>query len=106
MKRTQKIRILSYREELELNTEEKGKYYHDLREWCKKRKLTNTTFGATVIGPLLKKPTEAIARAVCKALAGGKVEIVVDGTANIPDGSVIFASTHQGVMDGFVWIPS
>jgi len=37
-------------------------------------------------------------------LAGGSVETVTDGLENIPDGPVIFASTHQGMLDGFVWI--
>lgn len=99
------FKILSHREEMLLNEEEITTYYSGLREYCKSRRLTNTTFAATKIGPILKKPTEAIARAVCKVLAGGEVKIVVDGTENIPDGAVIFASTHQGVMDGFVWIP-
>ena len=62
-------------------------------------------YGTFFTAPFLKKPTEAIARAVCKALAGGYVKIVVDGVENIPDEAVIYASTHQGVMDGFVWIP-
>lgn len=99
------MEILSYREELKLGKEEREKYYSEYREFCRKRRLTNTTFAATKIGPLLKKPTEAIARTVCKALAGGEVKIVVDGVENIPDEAVIYASTHQGVMDGFVWIP-
>lgn len=97
--------ILTGKEERALSKGDRVVYYKKLREYCLSRKLTNTTPLATKIGPVLKKPTEAIARAVCKVLAGGQVEIVVDGTENIPDGAVIFASTHQGVMDGFVWIP-
>lgn len=104
-KNSSKFRFLSRREEECLSEKEKNAYYGDIRMYCKNRKLTNTTFAATKIGPILKKPTEAIARAVCKVLAGGEVKIVVDGTENIPEGAVIFASTHQGVMDGFVWIP-
>lgn len=104
-KNSSKFRFLSRREEECLSEKEKNAYYGALRMYCQNRKLTNTTFAATKIGPILKKPTEAIARVVCKILAGGEVKIVVDGTENIPNGSVIFASTHQGVMDGFVWIP-
>ena len=61
----EKFKILSYREELKLGKEEREKYYSEYREFCRKRRLTNTTFAATKIGPLLKKPTEAIARTVC-----------------------------------------
>lgn len=105
MKKNSDFRVLSHKEERLLNEEERTAYYSELRRYCKNRRLTNTTFAATKIGPILKKPTEAIARAVCKVLAGGEVKIVVDGTENIPEEAVIFASTHQGVMDGFVWIP-
>lgn len=31
--------------------------------------------------------------------------MIADGQENIPDGAVIFAGTHQGILDGFVWIP-
>ena len=79
------FRILSHKEETFLNEEEKTAYYSELRKYCMDRRLTNTTFAATKIGPILKKPTEAIARIVCKALAGGRVETVVDGTENIPE---------------------
>lgn len=97
--------ILTGKEERALSKGDRVIYYKRLREYCLNRKLTNTTPLATKIGPILKKPTEAIARTMCKVLAGGEVKIVVDGTENIPEGAVIFASTHQGVMDGFVWIP-
>lgn len=33
------------------------------------------------------------------------VKIISDGQENIPDGPDIFAHTHQGILDGFVWIP-
>ena len=103
----EKFKILSYREELELGKEEREKYYSEYREFCKKRKLTNTTKGATTIAPKLKKPTETIARIVTKAMAGGEVTVVVDGVENIEKvgGSVLFAATHQGMLDGFVWMP-
>lgn len=32
------------------------------------------------------------------------MEVVTDGLENIPKGPVIFASTYQGMLDGFVWI--
>lgn len=99
------MEILSYKEELKLQTEEKKQYYDKLREYCLHRKLTNTTPLATKIGPILKKPTGTICRKVCKLLAGGSVEVITDGLENIPNEPVIFASTHQGVLDGFVWIP-
>lgn len=97
--------ILTGKEERKLSIEERRLYYQRLREHCLHRKLTNTTPLATKIGPVLKKPTGAISRKVCNLLAGGSVEVITDGLENIPDKPVIFASTHQGVLDGFVWIP-
>ena len=101
------MEILSYKEEQKLNKEEREKYLGELREFCKKRKLTNTTKGATTIAPKLKIPTETIARIVTRTMAGGEVEVVVDGVENIEKvgGAVLFASTHQGMLDGFVWMP-
>jgi len=61
--------------------------------------------GAITIAPKLKKMVNGIASIVTKALSGGKYEKVVEGIENIPDGSVIFACTHQGILDNFVWIP-
>lgn len=97
--------ILSSKEERLLSEEERSLYFAKLREYCKKRKLTNTTWGATTIAPKLKKPTNYICRKVCNILAGGNVEVIVDGLENVPEGAVIFASTHQGMLDNFVWIP-
>ena len=96
--------ILSARDEAKLTAEEGKAYIEKYRNFCMKRKLTNTTLGATVIGPKLKKVTGKICAKVCKVLSGGSVEVVTDGLENIPDGPVIFASTHQGMLDGFVWI--
>ena len=96
--------IISSSKERELSIEDKKIYFEKLREYCAKRKLINTTIGGTVVGPKLKKVTNFIARKLCNAWAGGGVEFVTDGIENIPDGAVIFASSHQGVLDGFVWI--
>ncbi|MBR5596963.1 MAG: 1-acyl-sn-glycerol-3-phosphate acyltransferase [Lachnospiraceae bacterium] len=97
--------ILNAKQESLLSIEERRLYYQRLREYCKNRKLTNTTPMATKIGPLLKKTTGAICRKLCIVLAGGDVEVVTDGLENIPKEPVIFASTHQGILDNFVWIP-
>lgn len=99
------LKLLSRREEEKLSDEEKCIYYEKMREYVGTRKLTNTTPGATTIAPKLKIITGKICEKLCKALAGGAVEVVVDGTENVPDGPVIFASTHQGILDNFVWIP-
>ena len=96
--------ILPYKEESKLSQNERQAYYEKLRRYCMKRKLTNTTLGATCIGPKLKKVTGKICAKVCTILSGGNVEVITDGLENIPEGSVIFASTHQGMLDGFVWI--
>ena len=39
-------------------------------------------------------------------LAGGDMELICDGTENIPQGGVLFACNHQGIMDNLVWIES
>lgn len=96
--------LLTSKEEHQLSEKDKEKYYENLREYCLSRKFTNTTIGASFIGPRLKKVTNVLAKKVCNVLAGGEVNVVTDGIANIPDGSVIFAGSHQGVLDGFVWI--
>ncbi len=96
--------ILTVKEEAKLSEVEKYNYSEKLRNYCKTRKLTNTTLGATTISPKLKGITNVIARGLSKILAGGTVEIVTDGVENIPDGAVIFATTHQGILDNFVWI--
>lgn len=96
--------ILSNREEEKLNIEEKKKYYEKLQIFCKARKLAVTTPGATTIAPKLKRPTEKIATWVCNILAGGPVEVVTDGFDSIPKEPVIFASTHQGILDNFIWL--
>lgn len=96
--------LLSSKEESKLSMLDKQKYYQKLREYCIKRKLTNTTVGATYIGPKLKKVTNYISRKLCNILAGGNVKVITDGIEFIPQGPVIFASTHQGILDNFVWI--
>lgn len=97
--------LLTGKEEATLNLEEKSAYLKKVRDYCLERKLTNTTKGATVVGPKLKHLTGAISKVVCKVLAGGEVEVITDGLENIPNRAVIFASTHQGILDNFVWIP-
>jgi len=98
--------FLNLAEENKLSLEEKKEYYKKLREYASKRKLTNTTKGATTVAPKLKNATNVIARKLTDILAGGKVEYVSDGQENIPDGPVIFVHTHQGILDNFAWIPA
>lgn len=91
------MEILSYKEEQKLNKEEREKYLGELREFCKKRKLTNTTKGATTIAPYLKKPTNAIAKVVTKALAGGEVEMITDGLENFRGGDRLYLRVRTKV---------
>ena len=97
------FRVLSLKEEQQLGKDEILKYYADLKDFILTRKLTNTTPGALTIAPKLKNVTNKIATKVTRFLCRSNVEIVVDGKENIPEGSVLFASTHQGILDGFVW---
>ena len=97
--------ILSLNEEKQLNIEELLEYYAQLKDYVSKRKLTNTTPGALTVAPKLKGITNKISGKLTKILCRSKVEIIADGQENIPNEPVIFAGTHQGILDGFVWIP-
>lgn len=100
------FRILSLKEEKMLSNEELLAYYKNLREYIKNRELTNTTVGATTVAPMLKDVTNFIAHWLTKVLCLNKdVEIISDGQEKIPDGAVLFAHTHQGLLDNFAWIP-
>lgn len=105
MQENSEFKILSLKEEKKLSKVELKNYYEELRKYVLKRKLTNTTIGATVIGPKLKEITNKIAIVVTKAFSDKNVEWIVDGKENIPDGPVLLAHTHQGLLDGFLWIP-
>lgn len=100
------FKLLTSAEERMLTLEEKKEYYKELREYVLSRKLKVTTPGATTIGPKLKRPTSKVAVAVTKMFTNKNVEWVYDGTENIPEETAIFAHTHQGILDGFVWIPT
>lgn len=88
-----------------LSIEEQKQYYEEYRRLVLERRLTNTTPGATIIAPRLKGITTKIARVVTKSFTNKNVEWISDGQENIPNGPVIFAHTHQGILDNFVWIP-
>ena len=97
---------LSIAEEDRLSGIERTTYYHQLRAYIKNRRLKTTSPGARFLGPKLKKISNKLAIAVTKAFTNKNIEWIVEGKENIPDGSVIFAFTHQGVLDTFVWIPT
>lgn len=99
------FKLLTLNEEKKLNTEELKTYYKELRNFVIQRKLTNTTPGATTIAPKLKGITNKIATKVTKLFSDKNVEWICDGKENIPNETVIFAHTHQGILDGFLWIP-
>lgn len=98
--------MLAYSEEKRLSKEQLEKYYKKLRNTLIKRKMRVTTPGALTIAPKLKGITGKIAQKVSTILSGGEMDVVCDGIENIPMGAVLFACTHQGIMDNFVWIPS
>ena len=100
------FKILSTEEENTLSLSEKKEYYQQLREYLTNRKLKVTTPGATTIAPKLKNITNKIAISVTKMFSDKNVEWLYDGMENIPEGPVLFAHTHQGLLDGFVWIPT
>lgn len=99
------MNILALKEENGLLPEELDTYYDELCKYARGRKLTNTTYGAITIAPKLKGITNIVADNLTNVLVGGEVEKISDGQENIPDGPVIFAHTHQGILDNFSWIP-
>ena len=102
----EKFKVLNYNEEKKLNLQEKKEYYKQLREYLLTRELKVTTKGATTIAPKLKEITNDLAKMTCKIFTAKDAEIIYDGQENIPDGSVVFAQSHQGILDNFVWIPA
>lgn len=105
MRTKDNICILKYREEIVLSEEERKSYLNNLRANLKDRKRTNTTVGATLWGPKLYKFTTKLAKNVTNIFTEKETEVVVEGQDSIPDKTVIFAFNHQGILDGFVWIP-
>ena len=99
------FKLLTYQEEKKLNSEELKEYYKKLRDYCKIRKLTNCTQGINNVAPKLRKPTIKIAKELTYLLTDKNVEWICDGLEYIPDGQCIFAYTHQGMLDNFIWIP-
>ncbi len=100
------FRLLTLREERTLTPSELEGYYADLRKYVLERPLKTTTRGALTVAPKLKKIVNKINRVATKLLAGGEIECVTDGTENIPEGAVLFADTHQGLIDNLCWTPS
>jgi len=100
------FKVLSLKEEQQLSKEELREYYKEFREYVLNRELTNTTPFATVIGPLLKKPVVKVADKLVRFFTNKNIDWIYDGTEKIPDGAVIFANTHQGLLDNFVWMPT
>lgn len=105
MKKEPIFKVLSYREEQMLCEKERLLYFQALRSYVSKRPLTNTTIGARKIAPRLKKYVAKMAVFLTKAFTNKNVDWVCDGTEHIPEGAVIFANTHQGILDNFIWIP-
>lgn len=99
------FKILSAREEDKLSLEDKKKYYENLREYVLNRKLTNTTRGAYTIAPKLKGVTNKLASALTRKVFTKNAIHICDGQEFIPDSPCIFAYTHQGILDNFIWIP-
>lgn len=99
------FKVLSLKEEEQLSNEELKEYYKNLREYLLQRKLTNTTPGATTIAPKLKGVTNMIANTLVNSFSSKDVKKICTGLENIPEGPVVFAHTHQSLLDGFVWIP-
>lgn len=101
------FKLLSLREEKQLSESELLEYYARLRKYASSRELQTTTKGALTIAPRLRWIVNKVNIYITKKLAGGNLEYVADGMENIPkEGGVLFASTHQGILDNLCWTPS
>lgn len=101
----QEFEVLPIKDEMKLNSEERQLYYKKMKDYVLKRKLTNTTSGATTIAPKMKPMVNKIASFLVKKMINKDAEWICDGNKIFPSGAVIFAHSHQGVLDNFVWIP-
>lgn len=99
------FKILSTKEEKKLTPLELKRYYRNYRAYVMGRELTNITPGATTIAPKLKKITNKICEKTIRMFTTKDVEMTCSGLENIPNGPVIFAPTHQNLLDSFIWIP-
>lgn len=93
---TDSFKILSYEEESKLSLEEKRLYYSALKEYLLKSRYTQ--FNKAHIN-LASKLNENIVRSIINKIKG--YDLIIDGLENIPDGPVIYASTHQDYSDHF-----
>lgn len=99
------FKVLSAKEEQKLTKEELDKYYRAYREYVLNRKRTNTSPGIDTVAPKLVEPTVKIAQKIIPMFTCKDVIHEWEGTENIPEGTVIFADTHQGLLDNFIAIP-
>lgn len=98
------FKILSLGDEDKLSRDEKLLYYRNLREFAVNRKLVTTTPGATYLGPRMKGITNNLSRNLMRILCDKNFNYNVEGLENILDCNVLFAFTHQGLLDNFSWI--
>lgn len=99
------MKIISIKEEHLLSIKERREYIKKYIKHCRQRRLEVTSVGATTVAPHLKKVVNLVAAGVVRILAKGPYQKKVTGLKNIPDGPVIIAGCHQGILDGYVWIP-
>lgn len=89
------IKLLSYQKEKELSLDERITYYTELKEQLSKNKQT---LSKKAYIALCEKISGGI-KAILKILKG--YELTIENADLIPDGPVIYASTHQDFYDHF-----
>lgn len=96
MKINKEFRILSYEEEKKLNDEELKNYYQCLKDY-----LTKKNFNA--FKRLYIKICEKLNEKLVRKVINRKINYILEvrGQENIPEGPVIFASTHQHYDDHY-----
>lgn len=99
------FKVLSLSEEDKLSRDEKLLYYKKLRDFAKDRKLVTTTSGAKFLGHRMKGITNKLSSKLTDILCEKDFDYNVEGIENIPECTVLFAFTHQGLLDNFSWIP-
>ena len=87
------MKVLSSKEERALTTEEQILYYKELKEFLKNSKY----IGNNDIGIAVKEKLNVLIKKILDVIL--KYDIKVDGYENIPDGPIIYASSHQDFHD-------
>lgn len=89
----EQIKLLSYEEEKKLTKNELIKYYAELREYLVSQPYSNFS----KLGIATREKINVMIKKILNVII--KYDIKIDGLDNIPDSTVIYASSHQDFND-------